>query len=67
MKKLGRPPLPAGDVRNVRLTIRFTEMEDGEIDRAIEESGKLKSDWIRDVLLEAARVHATTKKRSSPR
>lgn len=56
MKKRGRPKLPDKDARKPRMTIRLTQSEDEEIGRAVEQSGKPKSDWIRDTLLGAARA-----------
>lgn len=60
MKKRGRPKLPEEDTRIPRMTIRLTKSENEEITGAITESGKPKSDWIRDALLSVARAQTTS-------
>jgi hypothetical protein len=55
-KKVGRPPLPRSEAREKYLSLRLRLDEQREVDGAIERSGKSKSDWLRDVLLGAART-----------
>jgi hypothetical protein len=50
--KLGRPKLDV--TRDVLIGARFTPEEAALIDQVVKESGSVKSDWIRAVLLEAA-------------
>lgn len=54
-KKLGRPTLPKGKVRQPGLSLRLRPDEDKLIRAAIARSGQTQSDWIRDALLEKAR------------
>jgi hypothetical protein len=51
--KLGRPKLEV--TRTVLIGARFTPEEAGQIDVAVARSGRVKSDWLREVLLAAAR------------
>ncbi len=53
---MGRPPLPEGAAKAGRLYCRLLESEVGEIEAAAQTAKKSKSDWIRDVLLAAARA-----------
>jgi hypothetical protein len=53
--KIGRPKLPKSKARAKYLSLRLRPDEQREVDGAIERSGKSKSDWLRDVLLTAAR------------
>ena len=54
-KRLGRPPLPEGATREARLVCRLLDWEAEEIAAAALKAGKSKSEWIREVLLSAAR------------
>jgi hypothetical protein len=54
--KRGRPPLPRGRLRHSRLFCRLLGSEVGEIETAARKSKKTKSEWIRAVLLAAARA-----------
>jgi hypothetical protein len=54
-KKIGRPPLPKGSSRGDRLYCRLLKSEVKEIELAAKKAGKNKSEWIREVLLNAAR------------
>jgi hypothetical protein len=53
--KLGRPPLPEGSSRGARLFCRLLASEVAEIEAAARTAKKSKSEWIREVLLAAAR------------
>jgi hypothetical protein len=53
-KKMGRPKLPKGSSREDRLYCRLLKSEVKEIEVAAKKSGKTKSEWIRDILLNAA-------------
>jgi hypothetical protein len=53
--KLGRPSLPAGASRAARLFCRLLPSEVAEIEAAARTAQKSKSEWIRDILLIAAR------------
>jgi len=54
-KKPGRPPLPAGSSKESRLYCRLLKSEVDEIEVAAKRVGKTKSEWIREILLNAAR------------
>jgi hypothetical protein len=54
-KKLGRPAFPKGKARGKHLSLRLRPDEQREVEAAVTRSGKSKSDWLRDVLLAAAR------------
>jgi hypothetical protein len=53
--KIGRPPLPDGASKEGRLYCRLLESEVAEIVAAARAAKKSKSEWIRDVLLAAAK------------
>jgi hypothetical protein len=53
--KLGRPPLPKGHSKKARLFCRLLAAEVREIETAARNDKKTKSEWIREVLLSAAR------------
>jgi hypothetical protein len=54
-KKLGRPKLPKRKARGFVTSIRFLPDEDEQICAAALKAGLSKSDWMRQVLLDAAR------------
>jgi hypothetical protein len=54
-KKLGRPKLAKGEARGVLIGARFAPDESKEVHDAVKRSGRVKSDWIRNALLTAAR------------
>lgn len=54
-KKLGRPKLAKGEAKGVLIGARFTPDESRDVHAAVKRSGRVKSDWIRNVLLTAAR------------
>lgn len=54
-KRLGRPKLAKGEARDVLIGARFTPDESKEIHAAVKQSKQEKSDWLRNVLLGAAR------------
>lgn len=54
-RKMGRPPLPEGAAKEGRLYCRLLASEVAEIEAAAKTDKKSKSEWIRDVLLTAAR------------
>lgn len=53
--KIGRPPLPEGAAKEGRLYCRLLPSEVAEIEIAAKSAKKSKSEWIRDVLMAAAR------------
>jgi hypothetical protein len=54
--KPGRPPLPEGAAKEGRLYCRLTGSEVKEIESAAQAADKSESEWIREVLLSAART-----------
>jgi len=54
--KLGRPPFPKGHSKQARLFCRLLEAEVREIETAARNDKKTKSEWVRKVLLSAARA-----------
>lgn len=54
--RMGRPPLPEGAAKEGRLYCRLTESEVKEIESAARVANKSKSEWVRGVLLAAARA-----------
>jgi hypothetical protein len=62
--KLGRPKLDV--TRNVLIGARFTPDEARQIDEAVSPSGKLRSEWIRELLLGAANACAQTEPARAP-
>jgi hypothetical protein len=50
------PPLPKIAGRDRILIIRLLEAEEDQINAGAKAAGKSKSEWVRDVLMEAARV-----------
>lgn len=54
-KRIGRPPLAAGEVKAGRLYCRLLPAEIDEIKAAATAENKTQSEWVRAVLLEAAR------------
>jgi len=53
---MGRPPLPADEVRRVVFTLRISEHEHEKILRAAKLSGKDPTRWARETLLASAEV-----------
>jgi uncharacterized protein (DUF1778 family) len=53
--KVGRPPLPKGEARDVVFTLRLSESERDAIAAAAKEAGKPPTQWARELLLERAR------------
>jgi hypothetical protein len=53
-KKLGRPKLPKNRAKAVLFAARFTQQDAKPISLAIQRSGKSKSQWVRQSLIEAA-------------
>ena len=53
-KKLGRPAVPKKLAKGALLSVRFTESERIEIDRAAKRDGVGLSEWARRVLLATA-------------
>jgi hypothetical protein len=56
-KKRGRPPMPRGTSKAGRLILRMLPSEVTEIEDAAERAKETKSDWVRRVLLAAARAN----------
>ena len=55
-RKRGRPPLPEGTAKEGRLIFRMLPAELAEIEDAAKKANETKSDWVRRVLLAAARA-----------
>jgi len=55
-KKLGRPPLPKNASKQAWVVCRVLKSESKEIEDAARDTKKDKSEWIREVLLSAARA-----------
>jgi hypothetical protein len=53
--KMGRPPLPKKLQKGALLSVRFSEDERAELERAADREGASLSDWARRVLLQNAR------------
>lgn len=49
--KMGRPKFAPGKARGKLVGARFNEEEELEIERKVKESGLVKSEWIRQKLL----------------
>lgn len=56
--RIGRPPLPRGQAKNVVLSLRLTSEELERIERAARRAGRTPSDWARDDILRAAESEA---------
>ena len=54
-KKLGRPKLAKGEAKGVLIGARFAPDEAKAVHDAVKRSGLVKSDWIRNTLLGAAK------------
>lgn len=54
--RIGRPPLPEGAAKEGRLYCRLLQSEIAEIEVAARAAKKSTSEWIRGVLLGAARA-----------
>jgi hypothetical protein len=54
-KRLGRPKLAKGEARGVLIGARFALDEAKQVEAAVKRSGQVKSDWIRNTLLNAAK------------
>ena len=50
-KKIGRPPLPKGHLKDVQLGVRFNSDDDRKIEKAIGGTTQTKADWVRDAAL----------------
>jgi predicted HicB family RNase H-like nuclease len=50
---MGRPPLPKKERKAVHLSVRFTEAEHRELERAAKAAGVALSDWARSLMLGA--------------
>jgi hypothetical protein len=53
-KKMGRPPLPKGEVRN-QFPMRLSEDERAAVEAAAQKAGQPVTTWARGVLMAAAR------------
>jgi hypothetical protein len=52
-KKMGRPPKPKGEVKDVTLTIRLTSAERKKIEAAAKRDGVSVGEWSRAALVAA--------------
>jgi hypothetical protein len=55
-KKMGRPPLPKGESKDVQIGVRFNPQDDKEIEREVKKAGQTKSDWVRNAAICDAQV-----------
>ena len=55
-KKMGRPPATKSEYRGQIYAVRLNSEESKIVDQAIRVSGLVQSQWMRDVLLKAART-----------
>ena len=53
-KKMGRPRLSEVSAKDVLIGARFGREEAKQVDKAVKRAGKVKSEWVRSVLLTAA-------------
>jgi hypothetical protein len=56
----GRPKVPAAKARSQFISTRVSGEEAKEIRAAVKGSGKKKTVWVRDALIQAARADAST-------
>lgn len=54
-KKLGRPKLAKGEAKGVLIGARFSPDEAKQVHAAVKRSGQVKSEWIRNTLLDASK------------
>jgi len=54
-KKMGRPPLPKGQSKDVQIGVRFNPADDKQIEKAVAKSGQTKPDFIRNAALAETR------------
>jgi hypothetical protein len=52
--KMGRPRLPKGKAKGVLIGARFSPPEAKTVVAAVRRAGKVKSEWVRSILLTAA-------------
>lgn len=53
--KLGRPRIAKSEFKGVLIGARFAPDEAKQVHDAVKRSGQVKSDWIRNTLLQAAK------------
>ena len=49
--KMGRPPLPKGQSKDVQLGVRFNPKDNNQIEKAVKESGQTKTEWVRNAAI----------------
>ena len=54
-KKIGRPKIAKSDFKSVLIGARFAPEEAKQVHEAVKRSGLVKSEWVRNTLLGAAR------------
>jgi metal-responsive CopG/Arc/MetJ family transcriptional regulator len=54
-RKPGRPPKQREEIKNKRITIRFTEEENGKIEDCCKKNNVSRSELIRNAILEKVR------------
>jgi hypothetical protein len=54
--KMGRPNLPKGEAKDILICARFSPDEAKQVHDAVKQSGKKKSEWVRNILLSASTV-----------
>jgi len=55
-KKMGRPTAPTREYRGQIYAVRLNSRESTLVDRAVQASGLVQSQWMREVLLHAAQA-----------
>src|SRR6266478_654966 len=46
--RMGRPPLPGGQAKEIQIGVRLTPQDDKSVEQAVDESGVSKAEWIRN-------------------
>jgi hypothetical protein len=54
--KVGRPKMAKGEAKGVLIGARFTPPEAKTVTDAVKRAGKVKSEWVRSILLSAATI-----------
>lgn len=52
--RIGRPPVPKKLAKDTLLSVRFSETERKELEKAAKKTGSKLSEWVRAALLSAA-------------
>ena len=66
MRGPGRPELPEGEARTVKVTVYVRPQDEALMNRVAEATGKKLSGWAYEVLLRAAQAESRRRKMESP-